>query len=237
MQRLRYHLAAIALFCAVGLISTFNWLISGRPLYWGSVADMIGTRFTGYGALFLLGLALIIGPLARIRPQLFARWVAYRRAIGIWSVVGSAVHLVYAVRFMDSFNPDPWWQLFVNRYVGHMQDGTRLVRYMMAIHRPEQAVAWVGLAGFVVLLLVALASNDQAQRRLGPAWKFVQQWAYTGFALIAGHVLIMKFAGKFKGSPPLSPLATWWLLVVLVLQAAGMIYTIKRHRQRKDNAA
>ena len=236
MQRLRYHLTAIVLFCAVGLISTFNWLTS-RAMGWGSQADMIGTRFTGYGALFLLGLALIIGPLARIWPQQFIRWMSYRRAIGVWSVIGGAVHLVYAVRFMGSFTMAPWWQLFVNRYVGHMQDGTRVVRYVMGLHRPEQAVAWVGLAGFIVLLVVALASSDRAQRWLGQAWKFVQQWAYTGFALIACHVLIMKFAGKFKASPPLSPAATWWLLLVLLLQVAGMIYTIRRYRQRKDDAA
>ncbi len=200
---------------------------------YGHALRLIGIRFFGYGALVLLGAALAIGPLARLQPLRFSRLLAYRRAVGIWSALATGAHLIIVLLSANRvfFLTSSWTDLFVRVYRGYDPDGRLTLRFGLST-TPLGIVSWTGLIAFLLLLVVALVSNNFSQRRLGhAAWKLIQQWSYTAFLFAALHIGIMTTAGgKFKTSPPLMRWSIWFVLGVALLQAVGFIWTIMRRR-------
>lgn len=214
-----YHAAA-----AVILLITGLWTASGPKFS----ASLMGLRAFGYGSLVLLCLALIMGPLARLWPTVFGRVLPGRRAAGIWSAMAAVVHLLYVLQFLKT----PLTKLFTRPDFGQAP-------HMGPIYDQVTIVSLFGLGALVILAVIALVSNDPAQRWLGPSsWKLVQQQAYTAFALVAGHLLVMRFGGKLKGTLPLLRWAPWLLVAVVMLQIAGFLHTVwKRRKARTGGAA
>lgn len=242
----RYHAWAVGLLAVVGTLSLIQLMALFLPdvPFWVEerVPGTLGTRFFGYGALALLGTALAIGPLARLRPRPFARLVLYRRAMGIWSALAGGVHLLFVLQLVSyEFYKKTWLTLFLHPYVSYNVDSTRMVNYRLDTTMPLTVVAWTGLFALLLLLVIALVSNDWSQRFLGQAtWKLIQQWSYTAFLFVTLHVLTMRYGGKLKLSPPLARWATWLLLAVALLQMAGFLYTVWRRRSTRggsENAA
>ncbi|MFZ5815628.1 MAG: hypothetical protein ACOY93_10060 [Bacillota bacterium] len=239
----KHHVTAVGILLAAGL---WTVLIPPRPgdtrpfpfLMPEQAPGALGTRFFGYGALVLLGLALAIGPLARLRPGWFARWIPYRRAIGIWSALSGAVHLLFVLQMLtfdfyrQMYGPS-WYHLFVRTMTVVDSNGESFTRYFLRADVTSW-VAWTGLLALLLLLVVAAVSNDWAQKLLGQsAWKLVQQWSYSAFLFVALHLLLMKYGAKLKVSPPLTRWALWLLLAVALLQAAGFVYTVWRRERRR----
>lgn len=199
----------------------------------------LGVRFFGYGALVLLGLALAIGPLARLRPRTFTRLIPYRRAVGIWSAIAAGVHLLFVLQLVSfEFYNRTWLTLFLRRQIYVTPDLKQ--DYVYSLQSDTLGlVAWTGLIALFLLLVVALVSNDWSQKRLGQAtWKLIQQRSYTAFLFVLLHVLLMRYGGKLKLSPPLARWAIWFLLAVALLQVIGFGYTIyKRRTGRGDKDA
>lgn len=219
---MRHHLWAIGLGAAVG-----TWSVL---FHFENAPGMLGTRFTGYAALFLLGAALSIGPLARLWPRRFTRWLPYRRAIGIWSALAAAVHLPFALQMTAAYQK-PWPKLFFTARHGFGPNNEQITQHLPNLTEPLAVLAWVGLIALFFLLIVAAISNDWSLRFLGQAaWKLMQQQAYTAFVFVALHILIMRFAGKLKGSPALTLWAPWLLVAVVILQAAGFAATVRKRR-------
>lgn len=243
----KHHVWAVAILLAAGLSTTVTLPTHGpaAPRTWGifppeQVPGTVGTRFFGYGALVLLSLALAMGPLARLQPRRFARLIPYRRAVGIWSALAGVIHLLFVLQLVSwDFYAKTWLTLFVRPNVWFTETGGRMVRYYVALE-PVSVVAWTGLLALALLLVVALVSNDRAQRFLGQAsWKLVQQWSYTAFLFVTLHLLVMRYAGKLKLSPPLVRWAFWALGATALLQFAGFCYTVYKRRGRSgaDTAA
>lgn len=229
---MRKHLVAVALLLLTGLavsLSLAPGLAQADAQVW---LRWIGLRFFGYGALVMLGAALAIGPVARLQPRRLSRLLPYRRAVGIWSTVAAGLHLLFALTMASSNLRLPNWPaLFVQIFRGYHANGTLILQYGLPTTALSM-VAWTGLLAFLLLLLVALVSNDFAQKRLGQAtWKLIQQWSYTAFLFVALHIGIMTTAGgKLKGSPQLMGWAIWFVLGVATLQAAGFVYTVAKRR-------
>ncbi len=55
---------------------------------------------------------------------------------------------------------------------------------------------FLGMAGLVILLLLALTSNTRAMRALGKNWKRLHRWVYAAGVLIALHALIAASSTK-----------------------------------------
>lgn len=228
LRRFTPHIWGVMFLVAVGALTCIPLL--KREL----IPGLLGTRFFGYGALLLLGLALIIGPLARLRPRPFARFVPYRRAMGIWSALSGIAHLLFVLQMVGhEFYRKTWLTLFVQRFPEFDAPGNAPIHYGLNLE-PVGIVAWLGLIALSLLLLIALVSNDRLQRFLSAAtWKLVQQWSYTAFLFVSLHLLTMQFGGKLKLSPALAGWALWFLLAVALLQAVGFGHTIWKRRSRQ----
>lgn len=222
-QAWKHHMIAAAVLAGVGVGS-----IIGMK---DPMPGVLGTRAFGYGALVLLSSALAIGPLARLWPRRLSTLLPYRRAIGIWSAVAAATHLLFALQMVQhSFDKRTPVTLFVHEWAFFDETAQSMqIRHHLFLQDNLTVMAWVGLIALFLLVMIAAVSNDRVQRFLGqPAWKLIQQQAYTAILFASLHVLIMRFGGKLKGSPGLLWWAPWLLLAVLCLQTAGFVVTIYR---------
>jgi DMSO/TMAO reductase YedYZ heme-binding membrane subunit len=222
-QAWKHHVIAAAVLALVGVGS----IISIK----NAMPGVLGNRAFGYGALVLLSSTLVIGPLARLWPRRLSAMLPYRRAMGIWSALAAATHLCFALQLVQhSFEQRTPITLFVREWLFFdTPTQTLQTRHQLFIQDNLTALAWVGLIALLLLLMIAAVSNDRAQRLLGqPAWKLIQQQAYTAMLFAALHVLLMQFGGKLKGSLDLLWWAPWLLLAVLCLQIIGFVVTIRR---------
>jgi sulfoxide reductase heme-binding subunit YedZ len=111
----------------------------------------------------LLILALMITPLAKLFPR--RQWVQWllgrRRSFGVAAFAYALLHLIFYVLDMET------------------------VRTMLA-----EALAlgiWTGWAAFLLMLPLALTSNDRAMRRMKSGWKRLQRLAYPAAVLTLLH--------------------------------------------------
>ena len=177
-------------------------------------------------SLVLLAITLAIGPLARLWTPA-ARWLVWRRELGIWTVFAALGHvLIVLVGWVE-------WDL------GRLFYSFNLFKRDWAL---DQGFALANLLGIVTLgyAVVQLATSNDASVRLlgGPGWKFVQQGAYTLYALAALHTayfLFFHFVSFHRPVPPPNWLQGPFLLLVaalFALQTAAFVATIRRRSAR-----
>lgn len=135
-------------------------------------------------ALQLLIFGLAITPLRRI---VGLNLMKFRRAIGVLTFTYVSLHLLVWL-LLDVQVPSQIWADILKRpYIT------------------------VGMAGFILLLPLALTSNNWSVRRLGPRWRKLHRLVYPAAILGAVHYVILA-----KGFQ-IEPLA--YLLAILVLLA------------------
>jgi sulfoxide reductase heme-binding subunit YedZ len=144
-------------------------------------------------ALGLFALQLLIAGLAvtPLRRLVGINLLRFRRAIGVMAFVYVALHLLVWL-FLDVQLPAQIWTDIVKRpYIT------------------------IGMAGFVLLLPLALTSSDWAVRRLGPVrWRRLHRLAY-GAALLGGVHYLMGV--KTLHAEPVLYMAAIILLLILRL--------------------
>jgi uncharacterized protein len=117
--------------------------------------------------LLLLMLALVAGPLARLK---LANLLPLRRLLGLSAFILALVHSLHMVA--HSFD----WQWAA-----------------IAFLSPTAQVGLaLGLAALLGLMPGAMTSFDRAQVRLGPSWRLLHQWtAVPALILAVGHVVLV----------------------------------------------
>ena len=176
-----------------------------------------------YASLALLGLALAIGPLARLSARTFGGLVELRREVGVVGGLLALAHVVLSVRIHVNWR---WPLLFFN-----VTDG----RIVEVNYRVDGIANWLGLATVLLLLPILLSSNDLAEHYLGaPGWKWLQSHTYTLFVLAAFHTSIFLQAAAKARARPGDFWAIFWLTVggTLLLQSLAFAVTIARRRAR-----
>jgi len=132
-----------------------------------------------YASLVLLGVTLMIGPVARLATRRLGRLVPWRRETGVMSGVLALAHVVVSAKVHLEWK----WLQFFFIYAGDQRLTVDLGPYGIA--------SWLGLVAVLLLLPLMLTSNDRAERFLGAkSWKWVQGHSYTIFALVAFHTAI-----------------------------------------------
>ncbi len=120
-------------------------------------------RSLAFAGATLIGVSLIIGPLAVLMP----RWnfVQYRRAVGVSGFVLAAVHglLVLTTYFGGSLLNLPWGA------------------------DPFKMPIFFGLFASWLLYPLFFTSTDWAMRKLGRHWKTVHRLVYFAFLLMVLH--------------------------------------------------
>lgn len=119
-------------------------------------------RHTGLIACWLLIVALAITPLGMLfGAQPWVRWLrARRRYLGVATFCYVVLHMI----------------AFLN--------GTPVAKIFATFTRWQILTGWIA---FVILLAMALTSNEAMVRRLGRNWKKLQQWIYLAAPLILLH--------------------------------------------------
>lgn len=144
----------------------------------------------GEAALYLLIAGLAVTPLRRFAKL---NLLKFRRAIGVACFFFVAIHLLtWAV--LDVQALDRIWADIVKRpYIT------------------------VGMAGFVLLLPLAVTSNNLSVRRLGPKWRQLHKLVYPAAVLGAVHYVMLVKGWQTK---PLLMLGI--VLVLLALRLPGV---------------
>ena len=113
------------------------------------------------------------------------RWFQRRRRyLGVACFGYGLIHLMIYLRQNSEFADVLW----------HMED-------------PKIAIGWIAL---LILLLLAITSNDKSVNTLGPRWKKLHRWVYFSTVLIFLHWALFGF---FLNEMLI------WLVPITILQA------------------
>ena len=174
-----------------GALYLVGILPAGWTFYLG-VTDELGAdpmkvleRSLGLWALRFLIASLAITPLRRLTGVSLLR---YRRALGLLAFVYACLHLTVYMLLDQGLDMSAIWADIVKRpYIT------------------------IGMAAFLILLPLAITSNNRMIRRLGPiAWQRLHRWVYLAAVAAAVHFVMVVKAW------PLEPLI-YAALVALLL--------------------
>ena len=144
---------------------------------------------TGEWSARLIILALMLTPLSMLfRGQHWIKWlVARRRAFGLAAFGYAVLHLIFYVLDMET------------------------VANMLA--EAGALGIWTGWAAFLLMLPLALTSNDAAMRALKGGWKKVQRLAYPAALLTLVHWMFVhdNVTTALLNFAPLAALEAWRL--------------------------
>lgn len=165
-------------------LPAFSW---GVALAWqGAVIAEHVLNPTGALSAVLLILAMGATPLRFVWPRAnLTRWLLRnRRYLGVASFGYALLHTVF-----------------------YMLDARSLSKMVSQL---TQLDIWTGWLAFLIMVPLALTSNDAAVRKLGRRWKSLQRWAYAAAILGLLHAL-----GLNNWDDPWEPLIVTAPLLVL----------------------
>ncbi|MGH2588183.1 MAG: ferric reductase-like transmembrane domain-containing protein, partial [Dehalococcoidia bacterium] len=175
-----------------------------------SLLGLSARRFTvasGYVALVLLGLTLLVGPvnllLRRRRPV--SNYLA--RDVGTWAAVFSVVHVIYGVEVHGGLTLSGVLNMFI-------LDGSPLTNSFGLAN-------WTGLAATVIVVgLLAISSNFALRKLRARTWKNLQRLNYALFALVIVHAFF--YGALLRLESPFTLLLGLSVIAVFVGQAVGI---------------
>ena len=132
------------------------------------------TTATGYVALALLALTLLIGPANLLLRRRNPASSYLRRDVGAWAAIFSLVHLIPGLQVHGSGQIRDFLDYF-------LADGSPLSNSFGLGN-------WTGLAGLVIVAGLLALSSDAVLRKLkAKNWKRLQRLNYALFALVVVH--------------------------------------------------
>ncbi|MBI2885790.1 MAG: ferric reductase-like transmembrane domain-containing protein [Chloroflexi bacterium] len=173
------------------------------------------TTATGYVAIGLLGLTLLIGPanlLLRRRNPISSYLT---RDVGTWAAIFSVVHMIFGLQLHGGGQISAMLNYFVSR------DG-------MPLTNSFRLGNWTGLAALVIVVMLLALSNDATLRELkARTWKDLQRLNYTLFALVTLHVFF--YGALLRMTSPYTLLGVLTVIAVVVGQVVGVWLWRRRH--------
>ena len=196
-----YHLPlAVVSGVAVILLAGLSPFSSGRL----SIPGLVDA--TGYVALALLALTLLIGPANLLLRRRNPVSTYFRRDVGTCTAIVSVVHVVVAFRV-------PGGGIF--SFLDFFIVGGKPLLGSFGLGN------WTGLAALVLVVGLLVISTDRSIRELrARRWKNLQRLTYALFALVVLHAL---FYGVFlRTTSPVTLPLIFIVIAVLVGQAVGV---------------
>lgn len=194
MEGIRQYIAA-----AISTILTIFAIYQYAAVRYGVGGLSTLNKSLATSTLFLLGLVLLLGPLAR-QFSIFDRFLKYRKEFGVLTFFTGLVHVYLSMFPLARRGP---WGFYLSQPLS----------------------AYSGLAALIMMFLLLLISNSFMEQILGMKfWWKIQNWgARIAFILIAIHMTVLKYSGwgpwlaKRDSLPPLAILgALFAVFVVLV---------------------
>lgn len=175
------------------------WNVSHIPLY-------VLNKAISWSALWLVALALALGPLARLAPGRFARHLWRRRYFGIMGFALASLHVVMSLAILN--------YAYYRQFFRQAFELTALAEFSMAMG----ALAWF-------LLLAPLAGSLPGARAQMSAryWQLLQKIGMLGMLLGGLHVSYgvpawLTPAAWYGGLPPITLWSASAVVIVLALR-------------------
>jgi sulfoxide reductase heme-binding subunit YedZ len=171
---------------------------------------------TGYLALGLLGVTLLIGPANLLLRRRTPVSSYLRRDVGTWTAVASIAHVILALQ-------------------PHVERGALgFLDYFVAAGRPLTNSFglgnWTGLAALVIVVGLLALSTDRALRELkATRWKRLQRLNYVLFALVVSHAFF--YGALLRTTSPFTLLLCCIVIAVFAAQGIG-IWLWRRRRPK-----
>jgi sulfoxide reductase heme-binding subunit YedZ len=180
------------------------------------------TTGTGYIALVLLALTLLIGPANLLLRRRNPVSSYLRRDVGAWTALFSGVHVVVSLTVHGSGQISHFLDFFV-------ADGN-VLRNSFGLGN------WTGLAALVIVTVLLALSSDAALRKLkAKNWKRLQRLNYVLFALVIAHAFF--YGALLRETSPYTILLGVSVVAVVVGQAVGVWLFRRRYSRRTAEAA
>jgi sulfoxide reductase heme-binding subunit YedZ len=180
------------------------------------------TTATGYVALALLALTLLIGPANLMFRRRNPVSSYLRRDVGAWTALFSGVHVVVSLKVHGSGRLGDFVHFFV-------VDGNPLTNSFGWGN-------WTGLAALVVVAGLLALSSDAVLRKLkARKWKQLQRLNYALFALVVAHAFF--YGALLRETSPYTLLLGFIVIAVVAAQLAGVWLYRRRYVRRTPEAA
>lgn len=162
---------------------------------------------TGYVALGLLGLTLLVGPANLVRRRRTPLSSYLCRDVGIAAATLSAAHVIFGFLTQHSEG--------IVAYFFEADDRSRILTTSFGLAN------WTGLAAVVIVAALAAISSDWALRKLkAKRWKRIQRLNYILFPLVVAHSVL--YGALLRLTSPYTALLGVSVVAVLVGQAVGI---------------
>ena len=177
------------------------------------------TTATGYIALGLLALTLLIGPANLLLRKRNPLSNYLRRDVGTWTAIASVIHVIAG--------------FFVHGHPGPLSE--RILRYFFASDGSPLTNTfglgnWTGLAATVIVVgLLAISSNAALRTLKAGPWKWLQRLNYALFVLVIAHAIF--YGALLRVTSPSSLLLGLTVIAVFVGQVVGVWLWRRRHAQ------
>ena len=166
---------------------------------------------SAYVAIALLTVTLAIGPINVLRGARRPVSIDSRRDVGIWACIWGLFHTVIGLQVHMRGR--------MAEYFFHPGDKPLLSRVR---HDMFGITNDAGLVAALVVVVLAVISNDWSLRRLGaPRWKRVQQLNYVLFTVVVIHAILYQVIEK--RSPPFAFAIGALAATAIVLQTARAV--------------
>jgi len=217
----------------VGIISSaLVYLVWALNTTWSP--DMQLWKAFGGGSFFLLWFAMFIGPAALLWKPL-TRFTSYRREVGIWFFLISAVH---GYLILDGWVRWGVWEFFGYQFIPQLETYLR-------VESGFGLSNLMGLVALVLALVLASTSFDKAVSWLGvSSWKWLHMLSYVIFYLAALHVVYFAFIHYTPSlqrvvmeqptNYPDNPLKYYYLFAIISVFVAQCLAFIKTVRQQRN---
>ncbi len=216
-RRLLLHHLPIALASAVALV-VFMGLspFTHRSIFSGAFSMSLLAVASGYVAVGLLGLTLLIGPANLLLRRRNPVSSYLRRDLGTWTAIFSVVHVVVGFRVRGGSGTFRFLDFFV-------ADGRPLTTSFGLGN-------WTGLGALVIVVgLLAISTNRSVRELKAERWKGLQRLNYTLFALVVLHAVF--YGALLRMTSPFTFVLVFTVAGVLVGQGVG-IWMWRRRRAR-----
>ncbi len=180
------------------------------------------TTATGYVALALLALTLLIGPANLLLRKRNPVSGYLHRDVGAWAALFSGVHVIVSLKVHGSGQIRDVLDFFV-------PDGSPLTSSFGLGN-------WTGFAGLVIVAgLLALSSDAALGDLKARSWKRLQRLNYVFFALVIVHAFF--YGAVLRTDSPYTLLLLLTVIAVVVGQGIGVWLYRRRDPRRGARAA
>ncbi|MEM2137599.1 MAG: ferric reductase-like transmembrane domain-containing protein [Candidatus Anstonellaceae archaeon] len=127
-------------------------------------------KVAALAAIGLIAVAFILGPLSRLFPGIFAKYLYFRKPVGVIGFVFALAHSVYSLV--------EFYKLDIN---------------LMLYNNPKLVALVSGAVALAIFAAMTLTSTASAVKKMGYAkWKALQTTGYAGLLLTVVHFFVIE---------------------------------------------